>query len=114
MFYAFSALDIGSFQKSIGVGINIFDWIGIELGASDSGDISIRGNITPWLNFGINFGLSGISLDLGINTKSGNHEFSIGIGLAPIAIIVGVVTIIASGGQMINAVGEWFRQIFSF
>ena len=47
-------------------------------------------------------------------TLSGNHEFSIGIGLAPVAIVASVVTIIVSGGQMINAVGELFRQIFSF
>ena len=92
----------------------MFDWVGLEIGASDSGDISLGGNITPWFNIGVSIGASGISLSMGVNIGETNHEFTIGIGLAPAVVIVGIASIVLSCGQTAATVISWFGNIFSF
>ena len=113
-FYAFSDFNIADGRKSVGLGINVFGWVGLEVGAIDSGDLSIGGNLTPWFNFGVSIGASGISLSMGVNIDETNHEFTIGIGLAPAIIIVGVASIVLSCGQTFSTVMSWFGKIFSF
>lgn len=43
-------------------------------------------NITPWFHFGGSIGLDGITLSAGVNIGETSHDFSIGIGLAPVVI----------------------------
>lgn len=99
-------------EKSVGVGINVFEWFGLEVGAVESGDVYISGNITPWFNLGVSIGLSGLTLSVSFNIGETNHELSIGIGLAPVAIVVGIVSIVFSAGQSISIVVDWFKSIF--
>ena len=92
-FYAFFGKNVYNNEGSAGVGINVFGWLGLEIVVNDSYNLSISGNITPWLNLGASIGLSGLSLHASINDGQTNHEVSIGIGLAPVVIVVGVVLI---------------------
>ena len=82
------------------------------MGAVESGDVYISGNITPWFNLGVSIGLRGLTLSVSFNIGETNHELSIGIGLAPVAIVVGIVSIVFSAGQSISIVVDWFKSIF--
>ena len=60
------------------------------------------------------FGLSGVSFNVGFNLGQNNHEFSVGIGLAPAMIVAGVNSIVGSLGQTFSTVIDWFGSIFGF
>lgn len=58
-------------------------------------------------------GLSGITIGAGINIDRKSFDISFGIGLAPVAIVIGVVAIVVTGGMAIDWVSTMFSQIFA-
>lgn len=114
IFYAYYSITNFT-EKSYHAGINL-EWVGIDFGVSyGDGDynISIGGNITPWFHFGVTIGLSGITIGAGVNIDRKSFDISFGIGLAPVAIVIGVVAIVVTGGMAIDWVSTMFSQIFA-
>ena len=115
IFYVKNTID--NSENSWGAGINLWGWLGVEVGVNGSKDklnAYIAVNVTPWVHGSLSFGLNGITLSLGINVGNTSHDFSIGIGLAPVIIIGGIALLIVSAGQAIDVVFNWFKSIFGF
>ena len=111
-FYAFSSINIHNAKMSWGVGINMWEWLGIKLSIDSGGNLGISANITPWVHFGVSIGMEGITISAGITVENTSYDFSIGIGLAPLLIIGGIAATILSGGQLVPAILSFFAGIF--
>ncbi len=112
--YAYSAYDLNR-DVSHGVGINFWNWLGVNLGVNTTQLNIFAGlNITPWLHANASLGLDGITLSLGVMVDDVSHDFSIGIGLGPILIGLGLVALIGSMGQGASPIFDFFAKIFSF
>lgn len=115
LFYAYTdinTLDIT--ERSWGAGINLWNWFGLDVGVDSGGNLFVGANITPWFHFSGSIGLDGITLSVGVNIGDTSHDFSIGIGLAPILIVAGVAAIVTSAGQALELVFNFFKTLFSF
>jgi len=112
-FYAVTAINVANGEKTWGVGINAWDWFGIEANFDSEVNLGIGINITPWVHFGVSIGADGITISMGITIKNISYDFSFGIGLAPVLIVGGIAAIILSGGQLAPMIFNWFRSIFS-
>ena len=98
----YSFYDQNSLTSSVGIGINIKDWLGVEIGASfgwkdfsflwtgeDSPlDFNGKVQITPWFSINASVGLGGISFGFSIIENNVTHDFSIQIPLLGIVFII--------------------------
>lgn len=78
-FYSFS--NIGNGGNSIGVGMNLENWIGYSVSVSDNIGFGSNWQLTPWLTGGSSWSLTdGISLSGGIIVGDTTHEITVSIG----------------------------------
>ena len=90
--------------------------MGVNIGVSglpQECNLSIGVNITPWFHASWSIGGNGLSISFGIDIGDTSHDFTIGVGLAPLAIFAGIALIIVTAGTAIDIVSNWFSKIFS-
>ncbi len=115
LFYAHSTVE--NEYGVVGIGINLCGWLGININASglpQEYNLSLGLSITPWFHSSVSIGANGLSISAGIDIGNTSHDFTVGIGLAPLVVLAGLALIVFSGGTAINSVLDWFSKIFSF
>ena len=110
IFYSYGGYDSG--RQVSGVGMNLWGWYGFDI-CIDKEDITFTENITPWLHGSISIGANGITLSSGIIIRNTSYDFHIGIGLAPIVIVVSAIGVFISGGSLIDVFANWWSRIFA-
>ena len=63
-----------------GSGIEISEWFGIEAGFQTPGDYAWDAQCTPWIHGGMQIGMSGISITIGIVNKDTSLDYTIRAG----------------------------------
>ena len=112
-FYSYTGTNIHGVDTA-GVGLNVWGWLGLELGVNYEGNLTAGFNITPWFHGGVELGTGGINISLGINIDDTSHDISFGIGAGLIAAVVGAVAVVGSAGQMLEPVRNLFNCLFNF
>ena len=117
IFYTMANYDINGQEVSAGIGINLWNWFGIEVGKTSGNDFYLTVSFTPWLSSSISIGASGITSTFGFNIGATTHELSITIGWGLTAIVVGVAAgatlLTAFGGKVITAIAYMFSTVFA-
>ena len=76
-YVAYSFCDIGNDASFIGVGLNIYDLIGLEIGGSTEIHVFIKFQITPWVHAEASLGLDGVGFVLGTDNDNISSDFEI-------------------------------------
>ena len=97
-------------SETYGVGVNFFEWLGIEVGANNNKNFFINAQITPWFQTGVQIGADGIGLNLyfGSNTTL---DVSLNTGWGGIAIIAGAIACI-SAPYIAPYIATFFASLF--
>ncbi len=105
--YVYSGSDFLNKKNVYGAGINFWDWFGIDVSFDTDINLNVGINITPWFHLNESIGASGIRVGGGVTIDGKSHDFSVGIGLAPIALVATAVIAIFDGGTAFSNVLSW-------
>ena len=102
--FFYARTTINNEAKTYGAGINVFGWLGVEVGvntAIDKLNAYFSFNITPWFHGSLSLGLNGLTISLGISVDNTSHDFAVGIGLVLAAIVISIAMAVFNVGQAI-------------
>lgn len=110
IFYAFSETSVNDIMgsTSVGIGINVYGWLGIELGVSYDYNLYVSVNLTPWIHAGASIGLDGIGLNFGITYENISADIDINIGWGTILLTGLAVAIAPAAAPLVALLGMIF------
>ncbi len=113
IFFAYT--DVGNDMTIWGAGINLYEWLGIELYVNSYCNIGFTWSITPYFQLGVSVGIDGLGLSFGINSGNINHNISINIGIGTLAVAFAVVAapVIAPAIGITTAIIKLLQLLFS-
>lgn len=74
-------VDAGNDATYSAAGLNLWDWLGIDFGASTNEEVYAQLQVTPWLHASVSLGLPGLGVTIGVNSDNVSYDFSIHAGM---------------------------------
>jgi len=85
VFYTYT--DVGNDSSKSAAGVNIGDWLGLDLGVSSDINAFAGVQFTPWLHCEVSVGIDGICIMVGFDIEDTSFDFEIKGGWGSIAIL---------------------------
>lgn len=86
LFYAYT--DLGNDENSIGIGMNILGQLGVDIGASNTGNMYAQVQVTKWVHVEVSVGLSGIGVLTAFDLDEWSNNFEIQAGWGAMLILI--------------------------
>ncbi len=86
-------------EETAGIGINFWDWFGVDLSVTVGKRISLGIQISPYFHIGIGIGVDGISLSMTFSYEGCSLEIDANLGLLGIiTVVVFAILFVLTGG----------------
>lgn len=108
--FLYTTMRKDEYSTSYGIGYNLGDFSGLEIGIVNNGSIYINKEFMTHINVGLQWSLDHVTLSIGINIGKTTHEFSIGIGIGP-QLIVGAAILAFCAPFVLPALLPFLKSI---
>ena len=98
-------------SESYAFGINVFSWLGAEIGGNNGGNGFVNVQITPWFQTGVQIGADGIGINLWFGSKN-TTDISLRLDWGGIAIIAGAIACVVAP-SFASAILSFLSGLFS-
>lgn len=95
LIYAYT--DLGNDENSIGIGMNVLGQLGVNIGASNTGNMYAQAQVTKWVHVKVSVGLSGIGLLTAFDLDEWSNNFEIQAGWGAMLILIMPELAVAAG-----------------